>query len=331
VAERLSILVVVLAFGLLGSMLYISTVQSSSRISHDPNVIPTEPKITQIQAVEAAEKHLQSKVKEVQEIRLEFPLYNFSMQRYTSDPSYVEYIEKNNLRHGSLLSQVKEHPELLNLPLYFIHANGTLYSIKNATSHTFEKVCKEPSFRCPLPVLAINASRDKLVYRVYVTWLKPSIPTNEALYLVDAETGQITTNFVDLKLNRLPTPNVNFDNKTTSKLYNELANPPQTSNIDIEQRASDQRANKGYLPKEIRVILKMNNKVVWTNRDIVPESVVSDSGYVDKLTGKRFESGPIPPAGGTFEFTFTKEGEYPYHAESHPWMRGKIEVVEGFA
>ncbi|AIF85562.1 plastocyanin [Candidatus Nitrososphaera evergladensis SR1] len=319
----------VLAFAVLGALLYVSAIQTSGRIAHDSKAIPTEPKISQLQAIETAEKHLQSKVKGVQEIRLEFPLYNFSMQRYTSDPSYVEYIEKNNLRHGSLLSQVKEHPELLNLPLYFVHANGTLYSV-NATGHTFEKVCEEPSFRCPLPVLAINASRDKLVYRVYITWPKPSIPTNEALYLVNAETGEITMNFVDAVLNRLPTPNVNFDNRTISQLYNELANPPQTTNIDIEQGASDQGANKGYSPKEIRVVLGTNNRVVWTNRDTVPESVVSDSGYIDELTGKKFESGLILP-GGTFEFTFTKEGEYSYHAEPHPWMTGKISVVEGFA
>jgi plastocyanin len=56
---------------------------------------------------------------------------------------------------------------------------------------------------------------------------------------------------------------------------------------------------------------------------------VSDSGYFDELTGKKFDSGLIPP-GGTFEFTFTKEGEYSYHAEPHPWIRGKVEVVESF-
>jgi plastocyanin len=115
-----------------------------------------------------------------------------------------------------------------------------------------------------------------------------------------------------------------------SQLNKELADPPRSISIDIENGASDQSTDKGYFPKEVRVNLGIDNKIVWTNRDTVPETVVSDSGYIDELTGRKFDSGRIPPS-GTFEFTFTKAGEYSYHAEPHPWMRGEITVVENFS
>ena len=76
------------------------------------------------------------------------------------------------------------------------------------------------------------------------------------------------------------------------------------------------------------VTLGVDNKVIWTNRDSVQESVVSNTSYVDKLTGKKFDSGSMD-SGDTFEFTFTKPGDYPYHAEPHPWIRGEILVREG--
>ena len=331
-AGRSSILVIVLAFGVLGSMLYVSSFQTSNnRIAHDWKVIPTEPKISQLQAVETVEKHIHSKVQGVQQIGLFYSFYNSS--NGISDFRNSNNAELTNL--GWNFEYVKAHPEPLNLLLAFIHANGTIYGI-NATNHSYLKACdlssSLSSYLCPMDRNGANAARDRLVYSIEVNWSPPIAqePYHEGHYLIDAETGKIVWDNIDFAAYRKPLPNVNFDNKTVSQLQNELANPLQTTNIDIEQGASDQSANKGYLPKEVRVALGMNNRVVWTNRDTVPESVVSDSGYVDKLTGKKFESGLIP-LGGTFEFTFTKEGEYSYHAEPHPWMRGKIEVVESFA
>jgi plastocyanin len=35
--------------------------------------------------------------------------------------------------------------------------------------------------------------------------------------------------------------------------------------------------------------------------------------------------------GGTFEFTFTRTGEYLYHCTSHPYMQGRVEIVENFS
>ncbi|HEV8405576.1 MAG TPA: plastocyanin/azurin family copper-binding protein [Nitrososphaera sp.] len=34
---------------------------------------------------------------------------------------------------------------------------------------------------------------------------------------------------------------------------------------------------------------------------------------------------------GNWSFTFTKAGEFTYHCEPHPWMKGKVVVVENFS
>jgi plastocyanin len=70
----------------------------------------------------------------------------------------------------------------------------------------------------------------------------------------------------------------------------------------------------------------------------VPHTVTSDDGFVDQISGP-FDSlqqqeqvpGGFLTESSIFEFTFTKVGEYLYHCEPHPWMKGKIKIVENFA
>jgi len=57
--------------------------------------------------------------------------------------------------------------------------------------------------------------------------------------------------------------------------------------------------------------------VVWTNRDEVAHTVVSN----DKL----FSSPELEP-NASFEFTFTKAGTYAYFCTLHPEMKGKVVV-----
>jgi plastocyanin len=238
---------------------------------------------------------------------------------------------------GWNLEHVKANPKLLNLPLAFVHANGTVYGI-DATNRAYAKACDLSSPYsaplCPMGKIAANAARDRLVYAIETNWSPPIAeePFSEGHHVVDAETGEIVWNNIDYAKDRKPMPpNVTFgSNKTINQLLKERVNPPETTKIDIEYGASISSVGKGYLPKEVRVTLGLDNRIVWTNRDIVPESVISDTGYNDKLTGKKFESRWILP-NSTFEFTFTEPGEYSYHAEPHPWMRGKIIVVENFS
>lgn len=118
-------------------------------------------------------------------------------------------------------------------------------------------------------------------------------------------------------------------------LPDEILNPPQTVQVRIVEGSSQQAQTNNFVPKEVRASLGTSNKVVWTNNDITAHTVTSDDPvYVDQINGV-FDSavqqqGLILP-GETFEFTFTKEGEYAYHCTPHPWMKGKVIVVPSFA
>ena len=108
----------------------------------------------------------------------------------------------------------------------------------------------------------------------------------------------------------------------------EILNPPQTTNVVIVPGSSNPAQTKNFTPKEADGSLGLSNKVVWKNTDAVAHSVTSDADYKDQINGP-FNSiakiGLVPP-GKTFEFTFTKDGEYRYHCEPHPWMQAVVKI-----
>lgn len=113
----------------------------------------------------------------------------------------------------------------------------------------------------------------------------------------------------------------------------EVLNPPQSVTVTIVEGSFNPDQERNFVPKEVRGMLGVDNKIVWVNQDTTFHSVTTDNGFEDRINGK-FDSlatiGLIEP-GGTWEFTFTETGEYPYHCEPHPWMTGKVEIVENFA
>jgi hypothetical protein len=90
-AGRSGILAFSLILGAMFSMLYLGGTLAQPRYTHVS--VPTEPRISQVEALEIVENHLQSRVPELEETRLLFMWYNFSQQRYQSDPEYNEYIK----------------------------------------------------------------------------------------------------------------------------------------------------------------------------------------------------------------------------------------------
>ena len=112
----------------------------------------------------------------------------------------------------------------------------------------------------------------------------------------------------------------------------EVLNPPDSVKVSILQGSSQPSQQKNFEPKEARGTLGINNKVIWTNTDTTAHSVTSDNQYKDQINGP-FNSidsiGLVLPQ-KTFEFTFTKDGEYAYHCEPHPWMTGKVIIVKSF-
>lgn len=113
----------------------------------------------------------------------------------------------------------------------------------------------------------------------------------------------------------------------------EVLNPPESVTITIVEGSYIETQERNYVPKEVRGMLGVDNRIVWVNEDTTFHSVTTDTGHVDRINGK-FDSldtiGLIAP-GGTYEFVFTQTGEYLYHCEPHPWMTGKVVIVENFA
>jgi plastocyanin len=122
------------------------------------------------------------------------------------------------------------------------------------------------------------------------------------------------------------------DANAKPQLPTEILNPPDTAKVSIIEGSSQPSQQKNFEPKEIRGTLGVNNKVIWTNLDTTAHSVTSDTQFTDQINGP-FNSidsiGLVLPK-KTYEFTFTKDGEYAYHCEPHPWMTGKVVIVKSF-
>lgn len=122
-------------------------------------------------------------------------------------------------------------------------------------------------------------------------------------------------------------------------LPDNILHPAQITKITIVKDANLQSNPNNFVPKAARAVLGISNKVEWTSQDSVPHTVTGDDPqYTDKINGpfdslKQQDSIPggfILP-GKSFDFTFTAAGSYSYHCTPHPWMQGKIDVVENFA
>lgn len=121
-------------------------------------------------------------------------------------------------------------------------------------------------------------------------------------------------------------------------LPEEVLNPESSFRVTIAPGSSLEANPEFFVPPEARVTIGIDSRVIWENEDTVPHTVTTDDGYVDQINGP-FDSlqqqesvpGGFVREGMTFEFVFTKVGNYAYHCEPHPWMQGSIEVVENFA
>ena len=116
-------------------------------------------------------------------------------------------------------------------------------------------------------------------------------------------------------------------------LPEEILNPRDTTAVQIVEDAYLESNERNFVPNDVRGVLGLSNKVVWTNNDITAHTVTNDD-YVDRVNGP-FDSteqlGSLIVPGETFEFTFTAEGEYSYYCTPHPYMRGVIQIIPDFA
>lgn len=76
----------------------------------------------------------------------------------------------------------------------------------------------------------------------------------------------------------------------------------------------------GFVPKNVTIVLGINNTVAWQNQDSVTHTAHSDTG--------EFDVGIVQP-GQTSWHTFTRAGTFTYHCHLHPGRNGAVIVSGG--
>ena len=107
---------------------------------------------------------------------------------------------------------------------------------------------------------------------------------------------------------------------TTGTTSTPTATATQTGNAQTVMITTDSSGSFAFSPATLTI--KAGTTVTWKNTTAVAHTVTSDDG-------KSFNSGtsnPIAAQSGTFSFTFTTSGTFPYHCEIHPFMKATIIV-----
>jgi plastocyanin len=72
-----------------------------------------------------------------------------------------------------------------------------------------------------------------------------------------------------------------------------------------------------FQPAYVKVVIGVNDTVVWVNEDTALHTVTSTARFFD------YQLQP----GQRASYTFTRPGRYEYSCTVHPWMQGVVEVV----
>ncbi|HKU33358.1 MAG TPA: hypothetical protein VJR22_05890 [Candidatus Nitrosotalea sp.] len=122
-----------------------------------------------------------------------------------------------------------------------------------------------------------------------------------------------------------------FNQKTpiTHMQTNQTSQPPSVSNIIIPDGAEDPSSGKNYEPRYLVVVLGINNTVKWTNESPSAAHTIVADNQDDPLFWNvtRSNNGVLLLPGKSFNFTFTKVGEFQYDTDPHPWMYGWVLVL----
>lgn len=93
--------------------------------------------------------------------------------------------------------------------------------------------------------------------------------------------------------------------------------PEESAPAPIEGEAFVEISGSNF--SESTLTIRVGTVVTWTNTSDNEHTVTSDDGVFNSS---------VSDGGGTFSFTFTETGEFPYHCEIHRSMKAKIIVVE---
>ncbi|MBZ1356550.1 MAG: cupredoxin family copper-binding protein [Candidatus Nealsonbacteria bacterium] len=100
-------------------------------------------------------------------------------------------------------------------------------------------------------------------------------------------------------------------------IIDEELNIKEAPIIEMEQR-NVVISSFAYVPQEITV--QVGTMVVWRNNDTGAHTVTSDDG--DELNS------PLLSTGDSFSHVFDNVGTFDYHCAPHPFMQGRVIVVE---
>lgn len=135
-----------------------------------PRAVPTQPEITQQQAIDTA----------IQDLTTKFIKNPVDIKIYTIvGHQEAQYLSIQNFTKGNWTLQ----------PLFYVHSNGSFYLI-NATTHATTR-CHLPY--CPLPVHAMKVIEGRLAWIVDLASACDNFPNNTTnlTYAVDARNGSI--------------------------------------------------------------------------------------------------------------------------------------------
>jgi plastocyanin len=109
---------------------------------------------------------------------------------------------------------------------------------------------------------------------------------------------------------------------------------PKVAIVIIPEGSSLADQGHNFEPAVITVIIGVNNTVRWVNQDITFSTIKADN-----MSDQEFwnatnldESSNLDQLlspGETFEYTFTKPGQFGYHSEPHPHLHGTVIVLSG--
>ena len=141
--------------------------------------------------------------------------------------------------------------------------------------------------------------------------VKGGVPTGGAAKVAFAVTGLIILAGVEA------TGVLNFAPSGPSAPTTTVTRSIVIVNVSMIQGSVLPSQAQNFVPRDIVVVLGVNNTVRWTN----------DDGFTHTVTsGGNFDSGNMSP-GKTFEWTFTRPGTFNYICTLHPgWMKGSVTV-----
>ncbi len=117
-----------------------------------------------------------------------------------------------------------------------------------------------------------------------------------------------------------------LDNQNDIDEKIETSSNSQSTQVSIARGSASpgcEKTNECYLPYSVTI--NEHSSVTWTNDDIAVHTVTS--GVPSEGHNGIFDSGLISP-GTTFTNQFDEEGTFDYYCIAHPWMTGKVVVLE---